>query len=126
MVRWENSLVGLTSTYDPYANVGDDARSFTREEDEKAFSEKNGWNYTLEHYSSIGRMGCLLHIKLYFMSSFVQTDYTKKYSILDSEALEKGNRGDSASTISSLHLIPAYIRDEHMDRYGAGRFELAE
>lgn len=39
--------MGLTSTYDPYANVGDDARSFTREEDEKAFSEKNGWNYTV-------------------------------------------------------------------------------
>lgn len=69
--------------------------------------------------------------------SFVQTDYTKKYSILDSE-VEKGNRGDSASTMyhvflayciispielfilllhsSSLHLIPAYIRDEHMAR----------
>ncbi|KAL7231652.1 hypothetical protein ACSBR2_009813 [Camellia fascicularis] len=44
--KWENPLMGWTSTGDPYANVGDAALSFDSEEAAKAFAEKHGWEYT--------------------------------------------------------------------------------
>lgn len=37
MFRWENLLMGWTSTGDPYSNVGDAALYF----------EKYGWEYTV-------------------------------------------------------------------------------
>lgn len=46
--RWENPLMGWTSTGDPYANVGDSALSFESEEAAKAFAEKHGWEYTVQ------------------------------------------------------------------------------
>lgn len=45
--RWENPLMGWTSTGDPYANVGDSALSFDSEEAAKAFAEKHGWEYVV-------------------------------------------------------------------------------
>ncbi|CAN4083035.1 unnamed protein product [Withania somnifera] len=45
--KWENPLMGWTSTGDPYANVGDSALSFESEEAAKAFAEKHGWEYTV-------------------------------------------------------------------------------
>ncbi|KAK9075436.1 hypothetical protein SSX86_003759 [Deinandra increscens subsp. villosa] len=46
--KWENPLMGWTSTGDPYANVGDAGLSFNSEEAAKAFAEKHGWEYELE------------------------------------------------------------------------------
>ncbi|ERN18625.1 hypothetical protein AMTR_s00065p00165170 [Amborella trichopoda] len=43
--KWENPLMGWTSTGDPYANVGDAALYFDSEEAAKAFAEKHGWDY---------------------------------------------------------------------------------
>ncbi|XP_068654030.1 NADH dehydrogenase [ubiquinone] iron-sulfur protein 4, mitochondrial [Aristolochia californica] len=47
-LKWENPLMGWTSTGDPYANVGDAALSFDSEEAAKAFAEKIGWEYTVK------------------------------------------------------------------------------
>ncbi|XP_052203402.1 NADH dehydrogenase [ubiquinone] iron-sulfur protein 4, mitochondrial-like isoform X2 [Diospyros lotus] len=44
--KWENPLMGWTSTGDPYANVGEAGLSFDSEEAAKAFAEKHGWEYT--------------------------------------------------------------------------------
>ncbi|KAE9457252.1 hypothetical protein C3L33_10845, partial [Rhododendron williamsianum] len=46
--RWENPLMGWTSTGDPYANVGDAGLSFDSEEAAKAFAEKYGWEYVVK------------------------------------------------------------------------------
>ncbi|KAH8516368.1 hypothetical protein H0E87_004640 [Populus deltoides] len=43
--KWENPLMGWTSTGDPYANVGEAGISFDSEEAAKAFAEKHGWEY---------------------------------------------------------------------------------
>lgn len=47
MCRWENPLMGWTSTGDPYANVGEGGLSFDSEEAAKAFAEKYGWEYVV-------------------------------------------------------------------------------
>ncbi|KAL0377918.1 UNVERIFIED_CONTAM: NADH dehydrogenase [ubiquinone] iron-sulfur protein 4, mitochondrial, partial [Sesamum radiatum] len=44
--KWENPLMGWTSTGDPYANVGDSALSFGSKEAAIAFAERHGWEYT--------------------------------------------------------------------------------
>ncbi|EXB94036.1 NADH dehydrogenase [ubiquinone] iron-sulfur protein 4 [Morus notabilis] len=46
--KWENPLMGWTSTGDPYANVGDAALSFDSEEAARAFAEKHGWDYVVK------------------------------------------------------------------------------
>ncbi|XP_047313534.1 NADH dehydrogenase [ubiquinone] iron-sulfur protein 4, mitochondrial [Impatiens glandulifera] len=46
--KWENPLMGWTSTGDPYANVGEAALTFDSEEAAKAFAEKHGWGYTVK------------------------------------------------------------------------------
>ncbi|XP_060194724.1 NADH dehydrogenase [ubiquinone] iron-sulfur protein 4, mitochondrial [Lycium barbarum] len=46
--KWENPLMGWTSTGDPYANVGDSALTFESEEAAKAFAEKHGWEYRVK------------------------------------------------------------------------------
>ncbi|KAJ6335285.1 hypothetical protein OIU78_012008 [Salix suchowensis] len=43
--KWENPLMGWTSTGDPYANVGEAGLDFESEEAAKAFAEKHGWEY---------------------------------------------------------------------------------
>ncbi|KAF9601532.1 hypothetical protein IFM89_020360 [Coptis chinensis] len=45
--KWENPLMGWTSTGDPYANVGDAGLSFESEEAAKQFAEKYGWDYVV-------------------------------------------------------------------------------
>ncbi|KAL2092403.1 hypothetical protein ACEWY4_012201 [Coilia grayii] len=40
--RWENSLMGWSSTADPLSNM---LLTFTSKEDAIAFAEKNGWSY---------------------------------------------------------------------------------
>ncbi|XWS29696.1 hypothetical protein CRYUN_Cryun24cG0052300 [Craigia yunnanensis] len=45
--KWENPLMGWTSTGDPYANDGDSALSFDAEEDAKSFAERHGWEYVV-------------------------------------------------------------------------------
>ncbi|XP_009360877.2 NADH dehydrogenase [ubiquinone] iron-sulfur protein 4, mitochondrial [Pyrus x bretschneideri] len=45
--KWENPLMGWTSTGDPYANVGEAGLTFESEEAAKAFAEKHGWDYTV-------------------------------------------------------------------------------
>lgn len=45
--RWENPLMGWTSTGDPYANVGDSALAFDSEEAAKSFAERHGWDYVV-------------------------------------------------------------------------------
>ncbi|KAF5780191.1 putative NADH:ubiquinone reductase (H(+)-translocating) [Helianthus annuus] len=50
--KWENPLMGWTSTGDPYANVGDSALSFKSEADAKAFAERHGWNYTVKKHQT--------------------------------------------------------------------------
>ncbi|KAE8057047.1 hypothetical protein FH972_013769 [Carpinus fangiana] len=46
--KWENPLMGWTSTGDPYANVGEAGLSFDSEEAAKAFAEKLGWEYEVK------------------------------------------------------------------------------
>ncbi|KAL9260116.1 NADH dehydrogenase [ubiquinone] iron-sulfur protein 4, mitochondrial-like protein [Drosera capensis] len=45
--KWENPLMGWTSTGDPYANVGDAALGFDSEEVAKSFAERHGWDYVV-------------------------------------------------------------------------------
>ncbi|GMY17378.1 NADH dehydrogenase [ubiquinone] iron-sulfur protein 4, mitochondrial-like [Fagus crenata] len=47
--KWENPLMGWTSTGDPYANVGEAGLSFDSEEAAKAFAEKYGWDYVVKN-----------------------------------------------------------------------------
>ncbi|KAJ7952748.1 NADH dehydrogenase [ubiquinone] iron-sulfur protein 4, mitochondrial [Quillaja saponaria] len=49
--KWENPLMGWTSTGDPYANVGDSALSFDSDDAAKAFAEKHGWDYVVKAYA---------------------------------------------------------------------------
>uniref|UniRef100_UPI001CB89E7C NADH dehydrogenase [ubiquinone] iron-sulfur protein 4, mitochondrial-like n=1 Tax=Erigeron canadensis TaxID=72917 RepID=UPI001CB89E7C len=52
--KWENPLMGWTSTGDPYANVGDAGLSFNSAEAAKAFAEKHGWEYEVKkHHTPI-------------------------------------------------------------------------
>lgn len=51
-VRWENPLMGWTSTGDPYANVGDSALSFDSEDAAKSFADRHGWDYTVCFFPS--------------------------------------------------------------------------
>ncbi|XP_051114745.1 NADH dehydrogenase [ubiquinone] iron-sulfur protein 4, mitochondrial [Andrographis paniculata] len=46
--KWENPLMGWTSTGDPYAHVGDSALSFDSQEAAIAFAERHGWEYTVK------------------------------------------------------------------------------
>ncbi|KAI9200076.1 hypothetical protein LWI28_002357 [Acer negundo] len=46
--KWENPLMGWTSTGDPYANVGEAGLWFDSEAAAKAFAEKYGWEYTVK------------------------------------------------------------------------------
>ncbi|XP_062164735.1 NADH dehydrogenase [ubiquinone] iron-sulfur protein 4, mitochondrial-like [Alnus glutinosa] len=46
--KWENPLMGWTSTGDPYANVGEAGLSFDSEDAAKAFAEKHGWEYEVK------------------------------------------------------------------------------
>ncbi|KAI3751817.1 hypothetical protein L2E82_22908 [Cichorium intybus] len=52
--KWENPLMGWTSTGDPYANVGDAGLSFESEVAAKSFAEKHGWEYSVKkHHTPI-------------------------------------------------------------------------
>ncbi|XP_074273270.1 NADH dehydrogenase [ubiquinone] iron-sulfur protein 4, mitochondrial-like [Silene latifolia] len=46
--KWENPLMGWTSTGDPYANVGEAGLTFESEEAAKAFATKHGWQYVVK------------------------------------------------------------------------------
>ncbi|ONI33398.1 hypothetical protein PRUPE_1G421800 [Prunus persica] len=46
--KWENPLMGWTSTGDPYANVGEAGLTFESEEAAKDFAERHGWDYTVK------------------------------------------------------------------------------
>ncbi|KAJ7543655.1 hypothetical protein O6H91_09G047100 [Diphasiastrum complanatum] len=46
--RWENPLMGWTSTGDPYASVGDAGLSFDSREAAVEFAEKYGWEYSVK------------------------------------------------------------------------------
>jgi len=46
--KWENPLMGWTSTCDPYANVGEDGIYFKRKEAAQSFTEKHGWEYVVK------------------------------------------------------------------------------
>ncbi|KAL5198986.1 hypothetical protein ABZP36_002498 [Zizania latifolia] len=46
-MRWENPLMGWTSTGDPYANVGEAGLTFDSAESAKAFAEKHGWDHVV-------------------------------------------------------------------------------
>ncbi|GAV67993.1 ETC_C1_NDUFA4 domain-containing protein [Cephalotus follicularis] len=58
--KWENPLMGWTSTGDPYANVGDAGLGFDSEEAAKAFAERHGWEYVVKK-----RHTPLLKVKAY-------------------------------------------------------------
>lgn len=45
LFRWENPLMGWTSTGDPYANVGEASLTFDSAEAAMRFAEKHGWQY---------------------------------------------------------------------------------
>ncbi|CAN1191320.1 NADH dehydrogenase [ubiquinone] iron-sulfur protein 4, mitochondrial [Linum perenne] len=53
--KWENPLMGWTSTGDPYANVGDSALSFDSEASAKEFAERHGWDYVV----------CVIYVDLF-------------------------------------------------------------
>ncbi|KAF5740607.1 NADH dehydrogenase [Tripterygium wilfordii] len=46
--KWENPLMGWTSTGDPYANVGEAALKFDSQEAATEFAEKHGWEYSVK------------------------------------------------------------------------------
>ncbi|KAJ8765785.1 hypothetical protein K2173_014907 [Erythroxylum novogranatense] len=46
--KWENPLMGWTSTGDPYANVGDAGLGFESEEAAKEFAQRHGWDYVVK------------------------------------------------------------------------------
>ncbi|KDO78909.1 hypothetical protein CISIN_1g029470mg [Citrus sinensis] len=48
--KWENPLMGWTSTGDPYANVGDAGLSFDSKEAAREFAERHGWEYVVSVY----------------------------------------------------------------------------
>ncbi|GFP78894.1 NADH dehydrogenase [ubiquinone] iron-sulfur protein 4 mitochondrial [Phtheirospermum japonicum] len=48
--KWENPLMGWTSTGDPYANVGDAALGFDSKEAAISFAERHGWDYTVKKH----------------------------------------------------------------------------
>ncbi|KAH9663977.1 NADH dehydrogenase iron-sulfur protein 4 [Citrus sinensis] len=48
--KWENPLMGWTSTGDPYANVGDAGLSFDSKEAAREFAERHGWEYVFPPY----------------------------------------------------------------------------
>ncbi|KAH1080000.1 hypothetical protein J1N35_019761 [Gossypium stocksii] len=50
--KWENPLMGWTSTGDPYANVGDSALGFDSEEAAKSFAERHGWDYVVKKHQT--------------------------------------------------------------------------
>uniref|UniRef100_A0A7N0TEY0 NADH dehydrogenase [ubiquinone] iron-sulfur protein 4, mitochondrial n=1 Tax=Kalanchoe fedtschenkoi TaxID=63787 RepID=A0A7N0TEY0_KALFE len=58
--KWENPLMGWTSTGDPYAHVGDSALSFDSEEAAKSFAERHGWDYVVKK-----RQTPILKVKAY-------------------------------------------------------------
>ncbi|XP_018835766.1 NADH dehydrogenase [ubiquinone] iron-sulfur protein 4, mitochondrial [Juglans regia] len=58
--KWENPLMGWTSTGDPYAHVGDSALSFDSEEAAKSFAERHGWDYVVKKHHTP-----LLKVKAY-------------------------------------------------------------
>ncbi|GLT75387.1 hypothetical protein SLA2020_471180 [Shorea laevis] len=58
--KWENPLMGWTSTGDPYANVGDAGLSFDSEEAAKSFAERHGWQYVVKRHQTP-----LLRVKSY-------------------------------------------------------------
>ncbi|XVE86987.1 hypothetical protein DITRI_Ditri18aG0079800 [Diplodiscus trichospermus] len=58
--KWENPLMGWTSTGDPYAHVGDSTLSFDSEEAAKSFAEKHGWEYVVKK-----RQTPILKVKAY-------------------------------------------------------------
>ncbi|KAG6528487.1 hypothetical protein ZIOFF_010662 [Zingiber officinale] len=45
--RWENPLMGWTSTGDPYCMVGEAGLTFDSEEAAKAFAVRHGWDYVV-------------------------------------------------------------------------------
>lgn len=46
--KWENPLMGWTSTGDPYANVGEAGLYFKSKEAAQSFAEKHGWDYVVK------------------------------------------------------------------------------
>ncbi|RXH75456.1 hypothetical protein DVH24_030177 [Malus domestica] len=50
--KWENPLMGWTSTGDPYAHVGDSTLGFDSEDAARSFAERHGWDYVMESISS--------------------------------------------------------------------------
>ena len=50
--KWENPLMGWTSTGDPYANVGDAGLSFESEEAARSFADRHGWEYVVKKYNT--------------------------------------------------------------------------
>lgn len=53
--KWENPLMGWTSTGDPYAHLGDAALTFDSKESAIRFANKYGWDYTVRepHHPTI-------------------------------------------------------------------------
>ena len=50
--KWENPLMGWTSTGDPYENVGEAGLYFKRKEAAQSFAEKHGWEYVfITHFN---------------------------------------------------------------------------
>ncbi|KAK3224508.1 hypothetical protein Dsin_011533 [Dipteronia sinensis] len=50
--KWENPLMGWTSTGDPYANVGDAGFNFDSEVAAKEFAERHGWEYVVKKHNT--------------------------------------------------------------------------
>ncbi|KAF6173080.1 hypothetical protein GIB67_010000 [Kingdonia uniflora] len=48
--KWENPLMGWTSTGDPYANVGEAGFYFDNEEAAKSFVKRHGWEYVVKKH----------------------------------------------------------------------------
>jgi len=51
--RWENPLMGWTSTGDPYQNVGEASLSFDTKDSAVEFAEKYGWQYSVSFYTFV-------------------------------------------------------------------------
>ena len=63
LCRWENPLIGWTSTADPLDNVGRATLNFHTQADAEAFCQKHGWKYEVScaplHALPQQGLGCL-------------------------------------------------------------------
>ncbi|KAF9595117.1 hypothetical protein IFM89_037217, partial [Coptis chinensis] len=80
--KWQNPLMGWTSTGDPYANVGDSALDFDSEESAKAFANNHGWDYVVRYALSLFSSFVLyISLSVEYIRKYLPRDQSKGLAI---------------------------------------------